>query len=193
MGNRDKGKKTKFRFFTIADFELEEAFLRKQHQQGYRFERYIFPGFYRFKACEPEDVVYQLELNNTSLKEQKDYLRLCRDCGWEYITDAVGWSYFRKPAASMDGQEQIFSDAQSKIEHLKRIYKSRVLPLIIIFLTCLVPQLFLNMERWQSDPSSKRVGLFFTIFFGVFFLLYVILFLHMGINLYRLEQKYKKE
>ena len=63
-----KTTKRLFRFWTIADFEAEEEFLREQHKQGWKFVKYTLPGFYTFEASTPEDVIYQLDFTDTKCK-----------------------------------------------------------------------------------------------------------------------------
>ena len=53
--------KTCFRFFSIMDYEKEADFLREMHKKGWKFVKVSLLGFYEFEACEPEDVVYQLD------------------------------------------------------------------------------------------------------------------------------------
>ena len=50
-------RKTFIRFFTIADYEDEEVWLRRQHQNGWKLVKLIVPCFYIFESCEPEDVI----------------------------------------------------------------------------------------------------------------------------------------
>lgn len=40
-----KEKKTEPRIFTIADWEKEERYLRKRHQEGWKFLKVSLPGF----------------------------------------------------------------------------------------------------------------------------------------------------
>ena len=76
-------KKTLIRFFTIADFEEEEAWLREQHNMGWRLVKATLPCFYTFDRCEPEDVIYRLDFKNG--EEEGDYFQMFRDYGWEYF------------------------------------------------------------------------------------------------------------
>jgi hypothetical protein len=55
---------TKFRFFTIADYEEEEIWLRKMHNEGLKLVKVIPPGIYTFEECEPEDVIYRMDFSN---------------------------------------------------------------------------------------------------------------------------------
>ena len=61
--------KTVIRFFTIADYEEEEIWLRKQHRSGWKLTGMTPPCIYRFESCEPEDVIYRLDFRNNERQE----------------------------------------------------------------------------------------------------------------------------
>jgi len=46
-------------------------------------------------------VVYQLDYNQEGRSHKEEYIQMFTDCGWEYLQDFVGYSYFRKPKAAM--------------------------------------------------------------------------------------------
>lgn len=135
-----KNTKKQFRYFTIADQKKEEEYLRKMHNKGWKLVRISGLGMYRFEKCEPEDVVYQLDFDPQSNENKSEYIKMFSDCGWEYILDFVGYSYFRKPSSEMNGEESIFSDAESKTAMLQRVIKTKLLPLMLVFLFILMPQ-----------------------------------------------------
>lgn len=89
--------KREFRFFSILEYEEEQAYLRAMHQSGWKLLRVSGLCLYSFEACEPEDVVYQLDYNKDGLAHKAEYVQMFADCGWEYLQDYVGYSYFRKP------------------------------------------------------------------------------------------------
>ena len=82
-----KNRKTVFRLFTVAQWEKEQAFLRKEHSKGWKLERVNFLTLYHFRRCEPEDVVYQLDFNPEGISHREEYLQMFRDCGWEYLQE----------------------------------------------------------------------------------------------------------
>ena len=96
-----KELKKEFRWFNIMEYEKEENYLSKRHQEGWKFKRVTFPGVYTFERCEPEKVIYQLDYNKEGIKHQMEYVRMFEDCGWEYLTEFDGYNYFRKPADKM--------------------------------------------------------------------------------------------
>jgi len=137
-------KKTEWRFFHIFQYEEEAAYLRQMHAHGWEFEDLSFIR-YRFRECEPRDMVYQLDYNQEGLAHREEYLKMFADCGWEHMGDHFGYSYFRKPADEMtDGEEGIFCDDESRLEMMRRIVKGRLTPLLIMFLCIVVPQLFVQ-------------------------------------------------
>lgn len=189
--NKNEVKKI-FRVFTIADYDKEEAFLREQHKNGYKFVRYGLPGFYYFEACEPEDVIYQLDFSNVSKAEKEDYLQLYKDTGWEYMFDAVGWSYFRKPASYDKTEDSIYTDKETKIELVERVFKTRMLPMLTLLFCCIIPQIVQWNIIWMNDAPDRMYALAFLIFFCSLFLLYLGIIIRCGRGLYRLKREYEE-
>ena len=154
--NKNEVKRV-FRMFTIADYDKEEEFLREQHKAGFKFVRFQFPGFYYFEACEPEDVVYQLDFNDNIRKQDKaDYLQLYKDTGWEYMFDVFEWSYFRKSASLEEEEPTIFTDKESKIELINRVFKRRMLPIIIAFFCYLGKSWIAKTFLFPPTPTCTR-------------------------------------
>ena len=174
------------RFFTIADYEDEEIWLREMNQNGWRLSGMLQPCFYFFEECEPEDVIYRLDYRNEKVNDE--YLQIAKDFGWEYIAECMGWLYFRKSADSAESveDEELFSDNASKMEMVEHIVKTRLMPLCIIFLCCIVP----NLLR-LTGGSSGVLGQFFTGFFAVMFVIYVYLIVHCGIKLKKLKDRFE--
>lgn len=93
------------------------------------------------------------------------------DYGWEYIGRCVGWLYFRKPSSEIDSEQdgEFFYDNESRIDMINYVVKTRLLPILIIFLCCVLPNFFRSIET--SDPLATV----FTVFFAVMTLLYLYL------------------
>ena len=92
--------KKEFRWFNIFQYENEQEYLRTMHRAGWKFIKVTGLGTYHFEECTPEDVVYQLDYNQEGLAHKTEYVQMFSDCGWEYIQDYAGYSYFRKPIRS---------------------------------------------------------------------------------------------
>ena len=168
--------KKEFHYFTIFNHEKEEEYLREQHQHGWKFVRVTGLGMYHFEECEPEDVIYQLDFNEESKTNHASYVQMFSDCGWEYIQEYVGYSYFRKPVADMKDEEEIFCDESSRLAMLGRVFKRRMLPVFIIFMTCVLPQFFINFANGEY---------FFAALFGGIVLIYLYVFVRCGVHYYR--------
>lgn len=180
-------KKTVIRFFTISDYEEEEVWLREQHKSGWKMVRMVVPCFYIFERCTPEDVIYRLDYKNNT--ESGDYFQIFQDYGWEYFARCSGWLYFRKPVSETDTEQdgEIFSDEKSRVEMVNHIVKTRMLPLLIIFFTCLLPNLIRSVD--SGDPFSDVL----TAVFSVLLVLYLYLFVHCGRKLHILKKKYGEQ
>ena len=51
---KDKSFKTTLRYFTIAEWEKEQEYLRREHNKGWKFTGVTLPGFYHFEKCQPK-------------------------------------------------------------------------------------------------------------------------------------------
>ena len=132
--------KKEFRYFNIMEYEKEALYLQERHKQGWKFVKVTGLGVYHFVKCEPENVVYQLDYNQEGISAKQEYVQMFNDCGWEYLMDFMGYSYFRKPASEMKENESIFCDDDSRLEMMNRVFKGRLIPLIVIFFCILIPQ-----------------------------------------------------
>jgi len=150
--------KKEIKFFNIMQYEKEAAYLRNMHKSGWKFVKMTGIGVYHFVECEPEDVVYQLDYNQEGLKNKEEYVQMFEDCGWEYLQDAFGYSYFRKPATDMQGEEEIFCDDESRLEMMNRVFKGRLIPLIVLFCCCLLPQMMNSMFIYHSPFLVALLG-----------------------------------
>lgn len=164
-------EKVELKFFTICDWKKEQEYLRRKHREGWKFTKVRFPVFYYFEEAEPEDVVYQLDYNPEGIANKAEYVQMFADCGWEYLQDFVGYSYFRKPVAEMQGEEEIFCDDASRLEMIRRVFKGRMLPLVPIFFCVLLPQLCLQIQ----------IGTALALVFVALAVLYLVLFVVFGI------------
>lgn len=179
-------KKTLIRFWSIAHFEEEEIWLREQHKQGWKFVGITPFLFYQFEKCTPEDVIYRLDYSTK--KENDDYIQMAKDYGWEYITKFgnLGWLYFRKPASQIENETdgELLSDNTSKLNRISQIIKTRMLPLLVLFLWLVIP----NAARALGDSYSPFISWIWIIIFA----LYVAKITNVGIKFLKLKKKYEK-
>lgn len=149
--------------------------MQEMHRAGWKFVKVTFPGIYHFEKCTPQDVVYQLDYNKDGLAHKDEYLKMFDDCGWEYIQDFVGYSYFRK-AVSEDGiAEEIFCDDESRLYMMQRVLKGRLLPLLIMFFLVLLPTFYNNLfitHDYVTAFSTGAVLIFYLLIFITFVVKY---------------------
>lgn len=160
--------KKEFKYFTIFQYEQEQEYLSRRHQEGWKFVKITGLGIYHFERCQPEKVIYQLDYNQEGLANKEEYVRMFADCGWEYLMTFAGYSYFRKPAAEMNGEEEIFCDDQSKLEMMERVLKGRMTPLLILFCTVLLPQCVMNFTIYHNYVLAVMYALILAVYVIVF-------------------------
>lgn len=107
-----------WKVFLVWDFEKEEDWLNEMAQNGWALTGVGFCN-YSFVQCKPGEYTIRLEQH----PKEDSYIEFMEETGAEYIGRIVQWLYFRKKTEL--GEFDIFSDIDSRIEHLKRI--SRVL------------------------------------------------------------------
>ena len=171
--------KKELKFFSVAKHKEEEQYLRQQHQAGWKFIKVSGLGVYHFEKCQPEDVIYQLDYNQEGSANKAEYIKMFSDCGWEYMQEYFGFSYFRKPAVEMNGEEEIFSDDNSRLDMMVRVYKGRVLPLLAIFFAVLLPQ-------FVSNLINGNYGI--AIILGVVIILYIVVLSYFGIRYHKMKK-----
>ena len=178
---------TKIRIFTIADFREEELWLREMAKSGLHLLRMTPPMAYVFEKGEPRDVIYRLDYTNGD--EGGDYARMLGEFGWENCGRCMGWVYWRRDASALasEAEGELFSDDESRLEMVKKVVRTRMLPLLVIFFCCVLP----NLARAISGELGGAGG-FFLGFFGFMTALYLWLFLHCGGKLRRMRRELER-
>jgi len=179
-----------FHYFLLPDYEKEEEFLREMHNDGWKFTHVTLPGIYHFEKCEPEDVIYRIDFNPQTADKKRDYIRMFEDYGWDYLQDLNEFSYFRKAAADAETEAdtEIFSDNASKIDMMQRIFAKRMIPLLVIFLCCVLPNT-VNIFRLGITHFSPFEGILIGLIYALFGL-YIGIITHCFVGFRRLSKKY---
>lgn len=181
-----ENKKTVFKLFTIFQYRQEEEFLSSMHERGWKFTWITFPGFYHFQKCEPKNVAYRLDYNKEGIKNKTEYVQMFSDCGWEYLFDFWGYSYFYKEGGTTQEREEIFCDDASRLDMMKRVFKGRVSLLLIIFLCMILPQFFVNTLAGYSGGIVQNV---LSVTLMILAVLYLILFSVTAYWFYQYEKR----
>ena len=181
-----------FHYFLLPDYEKEEEFLREMHNDGWKFTHVTLPGIYHFEKCEPEDIVYRIDFNPQPADKKRDYIRMFEDYGWDYLQDLNEFSYFRKAAsdAETEADTEIFSDNASKIDMMQRIFAKRMIPLLVIFLCCVLPNT-VNIFRLGITHFSPFEGILIGLIYALFGL-YIGIITHCFVGFRRLSKKYSQ-
>lgn len=167
--------KKQFKWFTIFEYEKEQDYLREMHKSGWKFVKVKGLGMYYFEKCVPQDVVYQLDYNKDGLSHKEEYLKMFDDCGWEYIQDYAGYSYFRKSVAEDGVAEGIFCDEESRFQMMQRVIKGRMLPLLLLFFTVLLPQFMISLFSTHNYLGAAFIGgvlAMYIVIFGMYIVKY---------------------
>lgn len=127
-------RKTIHKWFWLWDFEKEEKWLNEMSAKGLQLTGVGFCR-YTFEKGTPNKYNYRLDfLKDGSLTslENETYIHFLEETGVEHIGTVMRWAYLRKEAP--DGQFELYSDLDSKIAYLKRIfyYMLIFLPMILI-------------------------------------------------------------
>ena len=107
-------RKTVNKWYWVWEFDKEERWLNEMAMQGWALCGVGFAS-YTFEACEPGEYTVRLEMR----KPDQGYLDFMAETGAEFVGRMVAWIYFRKRAE--DGPFDLFSDLDSRIEHMNRI------------------------------------------------------------------------
>lgn len=115
-----KETKTIYKLFWVWDFEKEEKWLNEMAMQGWALTAVCLCR-YTFERCEPEEYTIRLEMHDYDT----DYISFMEEIGAEYVGSLMKWKYFRR--RSEYGTFDLFSDIDSRIEHLSRIHRTLLL------------------------------------------------------------------
>ena len=178
---QNANSKVEIKYFSIVEYDKEQEYLRRMHKSGWKLTRVSGICVYHFEKCEPEDVIYQLDYNQEGIEHKSEYLQLFADCGWEYLQDFAGYSYFRKPVAGMKCEEAIFCDDASRLDMMRRVFAGRFFPLLILMLLVFVPNCLPEMFQVEEARDYALICLFaflmliYALVFGTFAYKYFLL------------------
>jgi Protein of unknown function (DUF2812) len=116
-----------------VDYEKEENWLNEMAAKGLALINYSFCK-YTFEDSEKGEYIYRIELLKElpSHPESVKYLRFLEETGIEYVASSMRWVYLRKK--SSDGEFELYTDTDSKINHYENISKFWVILAIAEFL-----------------------------------------------------------
>ena len=114
-------RKTVHKWLWVWDFEREERWLNEMAMDGWALCEVGFCK-YVFEKTQPGEYIIRLELH----QHDERYIEFMHDTGAEVAGKLFAWVYFKRKSEL--GPFDIFSDIDSKVEHLNKI--SRMLGII---------------------------------------------------------------
>lgn len=106
------------KFKLYFDKEKETEWLNEMSAKGYALTDF-YCGVYRFEKCRPGEYIYQIDIVNGFFHVDDEYRDFMEDIGVEPVCMWGFWIYLRKKTA--DGPFQLYTDAESSIEHYSKI------------------------------------------------------------------------
>ena len=149
-----------WRFYTVADYEKEEAFLNEMARAGWNLSAVGFCR-YIFRRGTPGEYIYKLDMvERTESDEVKEsYFNFLTDCGIRVVGEFKDWIYLQKHAA--DGPFDTKNDTYAKLRQVNKVYSfsiRTVCNMMRIFAIIIILCGFLNKlaagNMWLSDFSE---------------------------------------
>lgn len=145
------------------NYEKEEKYLNEMSAKGMALIDYSWCK-YVFEDAPKGEYIYRIELLEYPVDhpESQNYIKFMEETGVELVAFYRQWVYFRRRAA--DGAFDIYSDIDSRINHLKRIKLLFSSLMILNYVTGLLNLSFGNMELSIGlTPINIFVGILTTI------------------------------
>ncbi len=140
-------RKKVYRWYWAWNDKKEESWLEEMARSGWHLVGGPFP--YIFEEGAPAETRYRLDYppQNTDLTE---YLRLCRDAGWERVFQFSGWQYFR--SISQEAPE-IYTVVASRITMFRRLLGVCV----VLFLCTMTGNIFALFDNTTGSHARIMV------------------------------------
>ena len=138
---------TKYKLFFVWEYEKEEKWLNEMAMNGWVLVNVGLCRF-TFEKCEPNEYIIRMEMR----QKDDDYISFMEDTGAQFIGRCLQWQYFKRKSEL--GQFDIFSDINSRIDHLKNIHKTTSMLALANLLLGIVN---LNMGIYNTSNSIVAV------------------------------------
>ncbi len=117
----EKEIKKLWRFYSVADYEKEEAFLNEMARAGWNLTAVGFCR-YIFRRGNEGEYIYKLDMvERTESDEVKEsYFNFLTDCGIRVVGEVKDWIYLQKRAS--DGPFDTKNDTYTKLRQINKVY-----------------------------------------------------------------------
>lgn len=149
----------KFQIRYDQDKEIE--YLNEMSEKGYALTGFK-AGFYFFDECEKGKYVYQIDTAEKFGRVSTEYREFMSEQGIEIVCVYGPWVILRKLKA--DGEFELFSDVDSKIEHYKKTRK--------IFKVALIIELIAYFIEVFEAANGIHEGFYFAALIGFIILVF---------------------
>ncbi|WP_167955691.1 DUF2812 domain-containing protein [Anaerosporobacter faecicola] len=111
---------TKYRWFWAWQFEKEERWLNQMSNRGFQLVDVSFIR-YTFDTNSSQEYNYRIEFleHGPYTEKGQEYLLFLKEAGIDMCGSYMRWVYLRKKKD--EGEFQLFSDLDSRLQHLNRI------------------------------------------------------------------------
>lgn len=149
-----------WRFYSVADYEKEEAFLNEMARAGWNLTAVGFCR-YIFRRGTEGEYIYKLDMvERTESDEVKEsYFNFLTDCGIRIVGEFKDWIYLQKRAS--DGPFDMKNDTYAKLRQVNKVYSfslrtvSNLLRIFAaIMLVLILLQVFLSDNVWVTEFCS---------------------------------------
>lgn len=190
----------KYKFF--IDPLKEEQWINKMQSEGYRLTDISLDFIYKFEKTSGDYVTRVDYQDYMSLAKFEEYINIHEEFGWEHIRGGRFGAMTQVWSKQPDGNDELFSDRESKINYYKRYMKMSggLALLFLIYAMLFLPDnpgmIFLTPGLWDMQGIEFWRAFLFELPFALMRVLPPILFPLMVVLLliayYRMD-KAKKE
>lgn len=159
----------------IINLSLTEKYLEEELEQGWLLDRILFGIIFIFKRVESNNLNYSvvplfmdLERKDKRNIDEKEFGRLIRDTGWDYLTKSGNFQiYYKEQGKNI---AEVFTDEESKYEEMKNIVKDKLYFSILglIFMLVILSTYFPFMEKVNVIRELQVQIIIVLIFLGIF-------------------------
>lgn len=110
-----------WRFYSIADYEKEEAFLNEMARAGWNLTAVGFCQ-YIFRRGNEGEYIYKLDMVERTESDQvkESYFNFLTDCGIRVVGEFRDWIYLQKRAS--EGPFDMKNDTYAKLRQVNKVY-----------------------------------------------------------------------
>jgi hypothetical protein len=104
----------------FVDFDKEQKWINEMCKKGWAF-RHTNGVVYRFKRCEPEEFIYQIDFDEQKSKQSVgDYVTFRSSCGDKFVHQWKQKIYWKRETAA--GPFEVESNVAAQLRHTRKAF-----------------------------------------------------------------------